>query len=130
MTVRTAITITGLNDVLRMLRDIRLDALRPAVEDLLEQMGRDAADYPPPRNYPRSGRLGRGWTDAAPMIDISGDTLVGSLVNDTPYGAVVMGPGEQAKIHVDYWRTTDDIVDVWEDRAAQAVEDALDRLVS
>lgn len=131
MTVTTAISITGLDDVLRQIREIRAEALRPVVEDVLDWIAGDAADYPPPRGYVRSGRLGRGWLEGDWDVRDAGDSLFASLTNGVPYAGEVMGPdGQQRATHAGYWRTTDDLVDAWEPRVARAIEDALETLVS
>lgn len=122
----------GIDEVLDQLRKLRLDALRPTLRDLLNDIAYDAADYPPElpnQRYQRTGDLGRGWTDGEPMFSMSGNSLMGELVNSVSYAAEVMGPGEQEAIFVDRWRTTDQIVDAWEARVANAVQDAIDQVI-
>lgn len=122
----------GIDEVLDQLRKLRLDALRPTLRDLLNDIAYDAATYPPElpnQRYQRTGDLGRGWTDGEPFFSVSGNELTGVLVNSVPYAAEVMGAGVQGEFFVDRWRTTDQIVDAWETRVANAIEDAIDQVI-
>lgn len=125
-------SITGVTETIADLQRIRLDAIRPDIQDILDEMAGDAANYPsqpPSSTYVRTGDLGRGWTDSMPTIDLSSDTLVATLTNSTPYGIYVQGSEDQAKVHQGRWRTADKIMDEWEARVVQAVESGLDRIL-
>jgi hypothetical protein len=125
--------VTGVDGVIRDLQKLNVQALEPTVGDILEEIGQDAADYPPPpagSTYERTEALKRGWLDSEPTFTETGQTLIGILTNSTPYGPFVQGIEDQAAIHADRWRTTGAIMDAWETRAAQRIEDALGRLVS
>lgn len=122
--------ITGADAILRMLDGIRLDAIEGDVASLLDEIAADAANYPPPvGSYVRTGDLGRGWTDSTPLLESDATSLLAVLTNSVPYGPLVQGAEDQAKVHQGRWRTTDQIVDAWEPRAAQRIEAALERLV-
>lgn len=125
-------SVTGIEDVERMIAKVRPDAWRKDVEDILTEIAGDAANYPPPPDgstYVRTFTLRDGWLDAQPSFDMSGDTLMAVLTNPTPYGGYVQGPDDQAWMHEGRWRTTDAIMDSWEGRVAQAIEDGLIRLL-
>lgn len=124
--------VTGVDAVVQSLRQLTIPALEPTVAALLDEIGRDAADYPPPppdSEYVRTNALRDGWLDSEPSVTISGSTLLGVLTNSVPYGPFVMGAEDQASVHAGRWRTTDSIMDAWEQRAAERIEDALGRLV-
>lgn len=126
------ITEHGIGDAIALLQGIQLARLRGAIADLLRDMAADAGDYPPQRagsRYRRTDALHDGWIDTPPMVDLRGGALMGAIVNPVPYGPVVMGADDQARIHVGHWRTTDAILDAWEDRAADRIEAALGEVI-
>ena len=87
--------------------------LRDVVTQALMLLASHAARYPdkpPGSRYRRTGTLGRTWVAARPHITVAGHLLAGRISNATPYGPLVMGPGEQLEIHRGRWRTTDQIV--------------------
>jgi len=123
--------ITGVEEVRRDLARLRLDAIQAEVGAILDDMAEDAASYPPERpnqRYARTNKLHDGWLDAEPVFDLQGDTLLATLTNPEPHGPWVQGE-DQAEIHVDRWRTTEQIMDAWEARVAARIEDALDRVI-
>jgi hypothetical protein len=123
--------VTGTDAILRQLDGIRLDALKGDVSSLLDEIAADAAKYPPPVGaYVRTGDLGRGWTEGEPLLNIDSTSLLAVLTNPIPYGPFVQGPEDQTKVHADRWKTTDQIVDAWEDKVAARIEQALGRLLS
>lgn len=124
--------VTGVDGVVRDLRRLNVQALEPTLADILDAIGQDAAEYPPEpagSKYVRTEALKRGWLDSEPNITESGQTLIGILTNAVPYGPFVMGAEDQVSVHAGRWRTTDTIMDAWEARAAQMIEDALGRLI-
>jgi hypothetical protein len=122
--------ITGVDAIIRQLEGIRLDALNGDVASLLDDIAADAADYPPPvGTYVRSGDLGHGWTESEPLMQGDADSLLAVLTNSVSYGPFVQGTEDQAKVHAGRWKTTDQIADAWEDRAAQRIEAAIGRLI-
>jgi len=126
------ILLSGADEVLRDFQRIRLDALQGEIADILEDMGKDAAVYPPElpnQRYQRTYRLQDGWLDSIPTLALQVMTLTGVLENSVPYGPDVMSIEDQATIHVGRWRVTDQIMAAWEERAALRVEDALGRLI-
>lgn len=123
-------SITGAEDIQRTLDGIRLDAISGDVSALLDEIAADAAHYPPAiGTYVRTGDLGRGWTDSTPLMQSDAASLLAVLTNSVPYGPFVQGTEDQASVHAGRWRTTDQIVDAWEERAAQRIESALGRLI-
>jgi hypothetical protein len=125
--------VTGADGVVRDLRRLNVQALEPTIDAILEEIGQDAAEYPPPpagSTYERTEALKRGWLDSEPTFTESGQTLIGVLTNSVSYGPFVQGIEDQAAVHDGRWRTTGAIMDAWEERAAQRIEDALGRLVS
>ena len=125
-------TVKGAEDIIRQLDGIRLDAIKGDVSDLLDDIAADAANYPPElpsQRYVRTGDLGRGWTDSVPMLSGDATSLLAVLTNSVPYGPEVQGTEDQKSIFAGRWRTTDQIVSAWEERAAQRIEAALGRLI-
>jgi hypothetical protein len=59
--------------------------------------------YPPPRGYPRTGRLSRGWGSS---VSGTGLALTFNFYNSVPYADLVQGFG-QAKQHQGYWHTVE-----------------------
>jgi hypothetical protein len=128
--ITVSYNIKGADVILRQLDGIRLDAIKGDVMTLMDDIAADAAKYPPPvGSYVRTGDLGRGWADSEPMMSGDSTSLMAVLTNSVPYGPFVQGAEDQAQIHAGRWRTTDQIVDAWEDRAAARIEAALGRLV-
>lgn len=128
------VTVTehGTADAIALLQGIQIARLRDTIAAILRDMAADAADYPPERagqRYRRTDALHDGWIDTPPMVDLRGGTLLGTLVNPVPYGPWVMGADDQARVHVGRWRTTDAMMDAWEDRAADRLEAALDEVI-
>lgn len=124
--------VKGADALIRALDGVRLDALHGDVDRVMDQMAADAAVYPPPTGgtYQRTGRLGQGWTGGGTLFTQFSPTMLESVrENSTPYGPFVQGAEDQAQIHQGRWKTTDAIMDQWEDRVAAAVEDGLDRLL-
>lgn len=126
------ILLTGADEAIRALRGVRLDAFQAVLADILEDMAKDAAVYPPElpgQKYQRTQALERGWLDSVPIVALQGVKLTAALENSTPHGPYVMSIEDQATIHVGRWRTTDKIMESWEDRAAARVEDELGRII-
>lgn len=124
--------VSGADAILRELVGFRLDALRGDIDTVMDEIAADAADYPselPGQRYIRTGDLGRGWTDSAPMFQGDADSLLSVLTNPVSYGPNVMGVDDQAKIHQGRWRTNEQIMDAWEARVTAAVERALDKVL-
>jgi len=124
--------VSGADAIIRALEGIRLDAISGDVLTLMDEIAADAADYPPElpnQRYVRTGDLGRGWTDSTPMMSGDADSLLAVLANGVSYGPFVQGAEDQRAIFAGRWRTTDQITDAWEDRAAQRIEAALGRLI-
>jgi hypothetical protein len=131
MTVQ--ITEHGIDAAAASLMRIKLDTLRATVIDLLRQMASDAAVYPPElpgQRYVRTNALHDGWTDGVPVVDSTGQSLVGVITNSVPYGPDVQSADDQARIHQGRWRTVEQIMDAWEDRVAAALADDLDRVIA
>lgn len=123
-----SVTIRGIAPILRDLRRINLETVEDVVAAAMEDIGKDAANYPPPppnSTYRRTDTLGKGWTDAQPVSTQTGNTLLTVLTNGTPYGAWVQGADDQAQIHRGRWRTTDQIAESWEPRVAERIEQAM-----
>lgn len=126
------IILTGADEAVRALQRVRLDAFQGTLTDILEDMGKDAATYPPElpnQRYQRTGDLGRGWTDSTPVLALQGATLTAILENSVPYGPEVMSIEAQRPIFQGRWRVTDQIMAAWEERAAARVEDELGRVI-
>ncbi len=122
--------VKGADAIVRQLDGIRLDAIKGDVATLMDDIASDAAHYPPPvGTYVRSGDLGRGWTDSEPLFSGDATSLMAVLTNSVPYGPFVQGAEDQANVHAGRWKTTDAIMDAWEERAAQRIEAALGRLI-
>jgi len=124
--------VTGADAILHMLDGIRLDAIKGDVSSLLDDIATDAANYPPElpnQRYVRTGDLGRGWTDSTPMMQGDANSLLAVLTNSVGYGPEVMSAADQRAIFAGRWRTTDKIMDAWEDRAAARIEAALGKLI-
>ena len=125
-------TITGAVEVQRDLARLRLDALKGDIADILDDIAADAAQYPAQPSdsrYQRTNNLRDGWLDSQPVFDTDQDSLLAVLANHVGYGPFVQGIEDQATIHAGRWRTTDAIMDAWEGRVAERVEDALGRLI-
>lgn len=132
--MRASITTTGVHEVLDDLERIRVEALRDEVTAILREMAADAGDYDqaaerPGSRYERSGDLGRGWTDATPVVDIAGDALDASVENSVSYAPWVQGAEDQTAVFAGRWRTDDQVAEAWEDRVAAVVEAALEKVV-
>jgi hypothetical protein len=130
--INISYNVKGADAIIRTLDGIRLDAIKGDVATLMDAIAADAADYPPElpnQRYVRTGDLGRGWTDSAPLMRGDATSLLAVLTNSVSYGPEVMSAEDQRAIFAGRWRTTDQITDAWEDRAAQAIEAALGRLV-
>lgn len=122
---------TGVGENVRALQALRLSALADEVTALLKKIGADAGDYDkapeaPGQRYVRSGDLGKGW-QGEPVLDVSGETLLGVITNGVPYAAHVQGADDQRETFAGRWRTDQQIADEWapevERRIAKAVED-------
>lgn len=125
-------TTTGAVEVQRDLARFRLDAIRGDIAGVLDDIAADAARYPqelPNQRYRRTYTLRDGWLDSQPAFDADQDSLLAVLTNPTSYGPEVMGAEDQRAVFAGRWRTTDAIMDAWEDRVAERVEDALGRLI-
>lgn len=132
--MKTTVTTTGITELLRDLDAIRVDALRAGVAELLREVAADAGDYTkaperPGSRYVRSGDLGRGWTDATPVVSLVGDAIDGSVENSVSYARWVQGAEDQTDVFAGRWRTDDQVADQWEDRIAAGVEAALDAVL-
>lgn len=66
------------------------------------------AKYPPqrPTKYRRTGTLGRRWTTE---VEVSGDSLVGIIGNNTRYGPFVQDATRQARWHQRHWPTDEQV---------------------
>lgn len=122
-----SIKTTGIREWIRLLSQIRLEPVKDAIKDILtDGIIPDAQVYPPEppgSRYNRTGNLGEGWQLEGPSGGAT--SFVAAATNGVSYAAYVMGPGEQAAVHAGRWRSTDDLVDAWEDRVATAVEEAM-----
>ena len=132
--MKTSVTITGVDTILRDLDAIRVEALRADVAAILREVAADAGDYSkaperPGSRYVRSGDLGRGWTDAVPVVDIVGGALDAGVENSVSYAPWVQGAEDQTAVFAGRWRTDDQVADAWEDRIAAGVEAALDAVL-
>jgi hypothetical protein len=122
--------VKGADAILHQLAGVRLDAIKGDVSALMDDMSADAAHYPPPvGTYVRTGDLGRGWTDSEPLMSGDATSLMAVLTNSVPYGPFVQGAEDQATMHTGRWRTETQIMDAWEERAAQRIEAALGKLI-
>lgn len=131
--INLSYSITGANEVIQDLARFRLDAIQAEVGAILDDMAKEAADYPPElpgQRYVRTGDLGRGWTDGQNMFPQSGPTMLEAVrENSVSYGPEVQGVDDQAKIHQGRWKTTDALMADWEARVAARVEDALEKIL-
>lgn len=126
------ISLTGADEALRLLQQVRLSAFQSTLADILEDMAKDAATYPPElpnQRYQRTGNLGRGWTDSIPTMALQGNTLMAILENSVSYGPDVMSIDAQRPIFQGRWRVTDQIMAAWEERAAARVESRLGEII-
>lgn len=125
-------TVTGIDLVRRDIGKIQLANLQNTVADILDDMKKEAAQYPPElpnQRYRRTEELKFGWLDSEPLFDFQGDSFSGVIENPRSYGPFVQGQEEQALIHQGRWRTVEALMEVWEDRAAQRIEEAMIRQV-
>ena len=126
-------TVIGADAVIRDLRQLlNMQALKPTIGGILADIAADAAVYPPERpnqTYIRTNTLRDGWLDSQPIFSGGGESLLAVLTNGTPYGPLVMDVEDQAAVHQGRWRTTDAIMEAWEDRTATRIEDALGVLI-
>jgi len=124
-------SVSGIEEVERALQALRLDAIRSDIADVMDEIAGDAAAYPPPpagSKYVRTNTLRAGWLSGQTRFTASGQTQLEAVrENATPYGGYVQGE-DQAWMHVGRWRTTEQMMDAWEDRVAQAVEAGLERV--
>lgn len=123
-----AYSVKGVEQVRQDLSKLSLASVQDTVSAILDDMKQEAGQYPPPppnSTYLRTDRLKLGWLDSQPVLDLSGDTLLGSVVNSTSYGPYVQGQEDQAIIHQGRWQTVEALMDAWEERAASRIEDAL-----
>lgn len=132
--MRASIQTTGIEQVLQDLDAIRVDALRQELGAILREVAADAGDYRkaperPGSRYVRSGDLGRGWTDAVPVVDVVGGALDARVENSVRYAPWVQGAEDQTAVFAGRWRTDDQVADAWEDRIAARVEAALDAVL-
>jgi hypothetical protein len=125
--VTISIKTTGISEWIRLLSQIRLEPVKDAIKDILtDGIIPDAQIYPPEppgSTYNRSYNLRDSWEPQEPSGGAT--SFVAAATNGVSYAAYVMGPGEQAAVHAGRWRSTDDLVDAWEDRVAAAVEEAM-----
>jgi len=123
-------SVAGTDEVQRALAAFSLDAIKSDIADVMDELAGDAADYPTPppgSTYVRTNTLGDGWLSGQTLFSQSGPTMLEAVrENATPYGPYVQGEA-QAKVHRGRWRTTEQMMDAWEDRVAQAVEAGIDR---
>jgi len=122
------VKVTGVDAVIKELQGIRLDRLAGVVDGVLDLIAADAAEYPPElpgQRYIRTGDLGRGWTNGQTLFPHKDATQLEAVrVNSVDYAPDVMGTGQEA-IFQGRWRTNEQIMDQWEGRVAQLIEDAL-----
>jgi hypothetical protein len=120
--------ITGAEETRRSVAKIRLDALQNTVASILDDMASEAGTYPAPppgSGYQRTNDLHDGWLDSEPVFQIDSDTLLATLTNPVPYGGYVQGAEDQAEVHQGRWRTVEALMDAWEEKATERLEDAL-----
>lgn len=129
ITIRTSVK--NVDAVVQALGRVRLDSLQRDVGDAMDAIAADAADYPPPTGgtYVRTGNLGHGWTDGNTLFQGGSTMLEAVRENSVAYAPYVQGAAEQARVHVGRWRTDEQLMDAWEARVAQMVEDGLDRIL-
>lgn len=103
----------------------KLKQMKPLIQPILRQTSDaallslipDMARYPaPPPNsrYTRTGTLGRTWTAAHPLFQVTENSFLGSIGNNTEYAPYVQKAGEeephQAWMHKGRWQTDDDVL--------------------
>jgi hypothetical protein len=111
--------------------------VQKAQEEDLKDVAKVLAHYPPQllgTHYTRSGRLGRGWTDFGPKINILGGGLNFSaeLTNNVPYVGEVQGgeeddPKQTAEFRRRNWKTPDQALAETEDKAQKRLDEAVQR---
>jgi len=126
------VKVKGADEVIKQLQGIRLDRLAGVIDGVMDKIMADAADYPPElpgQRYIRTGDLGRGWTDGVTLFPHKDATQLEAVrTNSVDYAGDVMGTGQEA-IFEDRWRTNEQIMDQWEARVAQLIEDALVKIL-
>ena len=75
--------------------------------------------------YKRTDVLKDKWT-----VKGSNKGLTWTVGNNTPYGPLVMGPGEQVEYHSGNWKTTEDIANEEKDNVLAKVKAYIDRLLA
>jgi len=123
------VKVTGVEPVIKELQGFRLDRLAGVVDGVLDLIAADAAEYPPElpgQRYIRTGDLGRGWTNGQTLFPHKDATQLEAVrTNSVDYAPYVMGDTDQAAVHSGRWQTDQQIMDAWESRVAQLIEDAL-----
>jgi hypothetical protein len=130
ITIRTSVK--NVDAVVQVLGRVQLDSLQRDVGDAMDLIAADAADYPPElpnQRYIRTGNLGRGWTDGNTLFQGGPTMLEAVRENSVEYAPDVMGAADQKAIFAGRWRTNEQLMDAWEARVAQMVEDGLDRIL-
>lgn len=131
--INLSYSITGAREVADELDRFRLDRIQADVGAILDDMARDAAQYPPElpgQKYQRTGRLGEGWADGQSMFPHSSPTMLEALrENSVNYGPFVQGAQTQRAAFAGRWRTDEQIMADWEARVADRVEDALEKIL-
>jgi hypothetical protein len=125
----TGVRATGLDQIIRgfgvlpqTVGDSVKDALGPVWKDLARQL----AIYPgelPNQRYVRTGDLGRGWTEAAPVyIVTAGGGVDARLENPVSYADQVQGDDQQT-IFSGRWTLAATVLTEYEQDIYIAVED-------
>lgn len=106
------ITISGLDKVGGRLDSLRIgDVLRNPMYRAVLRIQADMQKYPPQRagaRYRRTGTLGRRWTT---RVTSSGNSITGTVGNNTSYGPFVQSQRFQARIHRGLWQTDAQVVE-------------------
>lgn len=111
------IEIRGLEAALEILKfqpELVEGELAAAAEASLLGLRGPATEYPPEpygSDYVRTLTLGRTWAETLPDWKAERGNFEASLGNATPYGPYVMGEEEQAWMHVNRWRTVDELLE-------------------
>lgn len=108
-------------------------AIEKAANDVLNDLARQMAVYPPPPSgskYNRTYNLQGGWTGAKPEFQpIAGFSFKAQISNPVAYAKFVQGSGTQAAIHKNRWQTDQQILDSNEKQITETLEEAVQAAV-
>lgn len=129
------IEVYGLEAVLKLLElqpELVEPELRAAAEASLLGVRGPATEYPPEpygSDYVRTLTLGRSWAESLPEEwKADKGNFEASMGNPTPYGPYVMSEDDQAWMHVNRWRTAEEILEDAEPQIRQNFDVALKRI--